>query len=61
MANIHQEQHSIRKMQVVSLIRVHSTPSCEANKSQNSNPFLRVADHGLPTVLIKIKKEEDKS
>ena len=39
MANIHQEQHSIRNMQVVSSIRVHSTHSCEANKSRNSKPF----------------------
>ena len=39
MANIYQEQHSIRNMQMVSLICVHSTHSCEANKSQNSKQF----------------------
>ena len=32
MAKIHQEQHFIKNMQVVSLNRVHSTHSCETNK-----------------------------
>ena len=32
MANIYQEQISIRNMQVVSSNRVHSTHPCEANK-----------------------------
>ena len=40
MANIHQEQHSIRNMQVVSSSWLHSTHSCEANKRRNSKPFL---------------------
>ena len=32
MANIQQEQHSIRNMQVVSSNHIHPTHSCEANK-----------------------------
>ena len=32
MANIHQDGHSIRNVQVVSSNRVHSTLLCEANK-----------------------------
>ena len=39
MANIHQKQHSIRNMQVVSLIHVPSAHLREANKIRNSNPF----------------------
>ena len=39
MANIHQEQPSIRNMQVVSSNRVHSTHSCEANKCRIFKPF----------------------
>ena len=39
MANIHQEQLSIRNMQVVSSNRVHSTHSCEANKCRIFKPF----------------------
>ena len=40
MANVQKELHSIRNMQLVSSICVHSTHSCEANKSQNSKPVL---------------------
>ena len=60
MADIYQEQHSIRNMQLVLSIRVHSIHSCEANKVRILNHFLREADHGLLIVLIK-KIEEDKS
>ena len=51
--NIHQEQQSIRNMQVVSSICVHCTHSCEANKVGILSRFLPVADHGLLIVLIK--------
>ena len=40
MANIHQEQSSIRNMQVVSSNHVHSTQSCESNKCRIFKPFL---------------------
>ena len=39
MANIHQEQPSIRNMQVVSSNRFHSTHSCEAIKCRIFKPF----------------------
>ena len=39
MANIGQEQPSIRNMQVVSSNRVHSTQSCEANKCRIFKPL----------------------
>ena len=39
MANIHQEQPSIRNMQMVSSNRVHSTHTCEANKCRIFKPF----------------------
>ena len=39
MADIHQEQPSIRNMQVVSSNRVHSSHSCEANKCRIFKPF----------------------
>ena len=39
MANIHQDGHSIRNIQVVSSNRVHSTPLCEANKCRIFKPF----------------------
>ena len=35
MANIHQDGHSIRNIQVVSSNRVHSTHLCEANKCRS--------------------------
>ena len=40
MANIHQEQPSIRNMPVVSSNRVHSTHSCAANKCRIFKPFV---------------------
>ena len=39
MANINQEQHSIRNIQVVSSNCVHSTHLCEANKCRIFKPF----------------------
>ena len=39
MADIHQEQPSIRNLQVVSSHRVHSTHSCEVNKCQIFKAF----------------------
>ena len=39
MANIHQDGHSIRNIQVVSSNRVHSTHLCEANKCPIFKPF----------------------
>ena len=42
MANIGQEQPSIRNMQVVSSNRVHSTQSCEANECRIFKPFFFV-------------------
>ena len=42
MAKIHQEQHFIKNMQVVSLNRVHSTHSCETNKCRIFKPFFFV-------------------
>ena len=60
MANIYQEQHSIRNMQLVLSIRIHSIHSCEANKVRILNYFLRKADHGRLIVFIK-KIEVDKS
>ena len=42
MANIHQDGHSIRNIQVVSSNRVHSTPLCEANKCRIFKPFFFV-------------------
>ena len=39
MANIHQDGHSIRNIQVVSSNRVHSTHFCEANKCRIFKPF----------------------
>ena len=41
-ADIHQEQPSIRNIQVVSSNRVHSTHSCEANKCRIFKPFFFV-------------------
>ena len=50
MANIHQEQHSIINMQVLTLL------TCvRPIKVRILNRFLRVLNHRLPTVLIKKK------
>ena len=38
-ANIHQDDNSIRNFQLVSSNRVHSTPLCEANKCRILNHF----------------------
>ena len=54
MANIHQEQHSIRNMQVVSSNRVHSTHSCEANKCWIFKPFFRLSDKRFLNIIINI-------
>ena len=42
LANIAQEQPSIRNMQVVSSNHVYSTHSCEANKCRIFKPFFFV-------------------
>ena len=55
MANIGQEQPSIRNMQVVSSNRVHSTQSCEANKCRIFKPFFCLSDKRFP--MLKIKKK----
>ena len=59
-ANIHQERHSIKNMQMVSSNRVHSTHSCEANKCRIFKPFFYLSDKMFPMLNIK-KIEEDKS
>ena len=61
MANIAQEQPSIRDMQVVSSNRVHSTPSCEANKCRIFKPFFCLSDKRFLNIFIKFFFEEDKS
>ena len=61
MANIHQEQPSIKNMQVVSSNRVHSAHSCEANKCQIFKPFFCLSDKRFLIIIIKNFFEEDKS
>ena len=55
MANIGQEQPSIRNMQVVSSNRVHSTQSCEANKCRIFKPFFCISDKRFLNIIIKKK------
>ena len=61
MANIHQEQLSIRNMQVVSSNRFHSTQSCEANKCRIFKQFFCLSDKRCLMLVIKKYVEEDKS
>ena len=58
-ADIHQEQPSIRNMQVVSSNRVHSTHSCEANKCRIFKPFFFVYQIKGFQCLIEKKIEKD--
>ena len=60
MANILQDKHSIRNIQVVSSNRVHSTHSFEVNKCRIFKPFFRLSDKTCLMFIIK-KNEEDKS
>ena len=53
MANIHQEQPSIRNMQVVSSNRVYSTHSCEANKWRFFQCFFCLSDKRFQNIIIK--------
>ena len=61
MAKIHQDEYSIRNMQVVSSNRVHSTHSCDANKCGIFKPFFRLSDKRFPMLNIKKKIQKDKS
>ena len=61
MANIAQEQPSIRNMQVVSSNRDHSIHSCEANKCRIFKPFFWLSDKRFLIIIIKFFFEEDKS
>ena len=54
MANIHQEQPSIRNIQVVSSKRVHSTHSCEANKCRIFKPIFCLSDKRFLNIIINI-------
>ena len=53
MANIHQKQHSIRNMQVVSSNSAHSTHSCDANKCQIFKPFFCLSAKRFLNITIK--------
>ena len=53
MANIHQDGTSIMNMQMVSSNRVHSTPSCEANKCKIFKPFFCLSDKRCRMLIIK--------
>ena len=54
MADIHQEQPSIRNMQVVSSNRAHSTQSCEANECRIFKPFFCLSDKRFLNIIINI-------
>ena len=55
MANIHQDGHSIKNMQVVSSNRVDSTHSCEANKCRIFKPYFYLSDKMFS--MLNIKKQ----
>ena len=61
MANIHQDGHSIRNIQVVSSNRVHSNHLCEANRCRISKPCFCLSDKRCLMLIIKKNDEEDKS
>ena len=61
MANIHQDGHSIRNIQVVSSNRVNFTLLCEAYKYRIFKPFFFKSDKRCLMLIIKKKVEEEKS
>ena len=57
MADIHQEQPSIRNLQVVSSNHVHSNHLCEANRCRISKPCFCLSDKRFLMLIIKKMKE----